>query len=191
VDGWITALAGVGLGAALSEARAYLDATRRRRWAREDETRERHLLELQQTRRLLHATVDQAQALAVGDLGKARAAGDVVHEQEFGNLRLVGDDETVESYQGLVVHLNNRFGLGLRVEDRIRAFEVMDEVNAALSLQEERVRVGRPLEVLSPAIVERLKDVRGMSRELVAFNQPPSVVSRLTRFLIERVRYRG
>jgi hypothetical protein len=106
--------------------------------------------------------VEEAQANARGDRAASIEAGNKRKAQEQGNLYLVGDDNVAIAYRELLVHLTDRLGRGLAIDDLVSSFETMSLVSAALSDQEDRARAGKPLRscLRQP---ERSSGARGLS----------------------------
>jgi hypothetical protein len=183
-------LGAVLLGAAISEVRTILDDGRQARRSAAQEVKAQRLDEVNQTRRRLSALVDQSQALMVGNIADANKAVEIGAANQDGSLYFVGDDAVAREYVELLVLLNNRAGLGIRVEDRIRSVEVLGRVAKALGEQALLARQGKPLRELSAQTITSLSNTEKLTARLVAFYQPPSVNARLSRLLIDRVRWR-
>ena len=177
-------LGAVVLGAAISQIGSWLGDLRRERRAERAERKASLLDQLRQTRRLAVALVDLNQALARGDLEASAAATKRMEELEEADLQLIGDDGVALEYRELLIRLNNRFGLGLSVEDMIRTVEVQGRVSSALTRQEDKARRTKPLTELSEGTRAQLADARGMAERLIAIGQAPTVPGRAARLLI-------
>ena len=145
---------------------------------------------MRQTRRLLDALGQETQANARGDQATANKAAGIRESQELGDLYLVGDDEVALAWRDLLVHLNDRLGRGLGVDDIVMSVETMARVSRALSEQEDRARAGKPLQELSPTTIAQLRDTRALADRMMGFNVPPTPDGRMNRWAIDFLRWR-
>lgn len=178
-------LGAVVLGAVVSQVGVALEDRRQERRRERAERTASHLAQLRDTRKLARALVEQQEAMARGDLAGAAAAGRRMEELEEGDLHLIGDDRVALEFRELIVHLNNRFGRGLSVEDMIRSVEMQGQVATALARQEDRARSGKDLVELSESVLAQLSDVRAMADRMVTIGQAPSMPSMTARLFID------
>jgi hypothetical protein len=178
-------LAGVIVGAALSEGRTILAENRARHRHEADETKAWWLNELRQTRKMLGLTVALVEALAIGDPVASERAASSLRDLDSGTLAFIDDPDTLRSYQDLLVDLENRVGQGLRVEDRIRSVTVMGRIADALNEQEERVRRGDAPRRLAPEVADELFNGEEITKRLLVIDQPPSTAGWLARRWID------
>ena len=143
-------LAGILIGAALSEVRVWLAERRATRRATEAAIVSWQLDRLRNTRMALRRQLAQLEAVALGDLETGHRHALAIEALDF-NIALVGDDKAIRAWQDVIFELRDRFGRGLPPDYVLRSARATDSVFSALDEQEERLLSGRPLTKVDPA----------------------------------------